>query len=257
MQQVELVIQTGDIVVYFIALFYVLIVLTAGDLLRRRLNLKPDFTRKVIHLFAGAAIWTVPYYPHPWMATLVAFTFVVFLVIAGAERFSRYFEAMARPEDLEHGSIRGPLWYAVSITVLTGLFTFTGLEQIYFVPAAAIHIMMFGDGLSAPIGMKYGQRYRRVIFGSERSLHGSLALFVFGLLGTLIAFWFFGIFNYGTLVGSSGILWSQMITLALTGAASATLIELVSPKGSDNVTVPFLTTVVMLIVGAWLGLVVL
>ncbi len=255
--QVELTILPGDVLVYFVALIYVLTVLTIGDLLRRRMHLGSDFTRKVIHLFAGASIWTVPYYPHPWVATLVAFTFVVFLTIADTDRFSRYFEAMARPEDIEHGSVRGPFWYAVSITVLTGLFTFTGLEKIYFTAAAAIHIMMLGDGLSAPIGMRYGQNHTRVIFGSKRSLHGSLTLFVFGFLGSLIAFWFFGIFHYGAFVGPDGILWVPMLSLAIIGALAATLIELVSPKGSDNVTVPFITTAVLLAASIWLGVITL
>ncbi|MHA1246283.1 MAG: diacylglycerol/polyprenol kinase family protein [Candidatus Thorarchaeota archaeon] len=255
--QLDINVLMGDIVVYFIALLYVLAVLTIGDFLRRKMNLGSDFTRKVIHLFAGASVWTVPYYPHPWVATLVAFTFVVFLVLAGTDRFSRYFEAMARPEDLEHGSVRGPFWYAVSITLITGIFTFTGYERIYFVGAAAIHIMMLGDGMSAPIGMRYGKNHTRVIFGSNRSLHGSLALFAFGFLGCVISFWFFGIAHYGAFVSGGQILWTPLLIMSLVGATSATLIELVSPKGTDNTTVPLLTTVILFVTGMLLGVVTL
>ncbi len=255
--QAELAIVPGDIVVYVIGMFYVLMVLTIGDYLRRKMNYSPDFTRKVIHLFAGGAIWTVPYYPHPWVAAVLAATFAVLLVVAGSDRFSQYFEAMARPEDLEQGSVRGPFWYAVSITILTGVFTFTGYEHLYFIGAAAIQIMMFGDGLSAPIGILFGGNHTRVINGSKRSIHGSLALFVFGFIGALLAFWFYGVFNYGTLVSGTEVLWIPMIILALIGAVSATLIELVSPKGTDNTTVPLLTTVVMFVAGMWLGVVVI
>jgi phytol kinase len=253
--QVEFAIDFMDIVVYFIAVIYAVIILTTADLARRKMNWGSEFTRRIVHLFAGAAIWTVPYYPHPWVATLVALTFVVMLALANHERFSKFFEAMARPEDLEHGSVRGPLWYAVSITILTAAFTATGYDNLYFVAAAAIHIMMFGDGMSAPIGMRYGANSTRVIFGSKRSLQGCAAMLIFGFLGAILAFWFFGIVNYGVFVSGGNILWTHMISLALVGAVTATIVEAISPKGTDNILLPLITCVIMLLVGVALGIV--
>ena len=140
--QVEFTIVFEDIIVFMIAVIYAVIILTIADVGRRKMNLKSDFTRKIIHLFAGAAVWTVPYYPHPWVATFVALLFVMMLGLANTDRFGRFFAAMARPEDLDHGSVRGPFWYAVSITILTAIFTFTGNEAIYFVAGglSLIHI---------------------------------------------------------------------------------------------------------------------
>ncbi|KXH73455.1 MAG: hypothetical protein AM326_10660 [Candidatus Thorarchaeota archaeon SMTZ-45] len=257
--QVDFSIVLGDIIVYFIALFYAVIILTIADITRKKLNLGTEVTRRIIHLFAGAAIWTVPFFPHPWVATLVALTFVIMLGLANTDRFGSYFAAMARPEDLEHNSVRGPFWYAVSITVLTAIFTFTGYHEFYFIPAAAIHIMMFGDGMSAPIGMKYGKNSTRVIFGSNRSLPGTLAVFVFGFLGTLLAFWWFGIFSLSdpVFIISGNILWFEMLTLALIGASTATLVELVSPKGTDNITLPLITCLVMFLFALQLELIVI
>jgi phytol kinase len=253
---VDFVVDMNDIIVFFIGFLYVLVVLGVGDLARRKLNKGSNFTRKIIHLFAGIVIWTVPFYPHPWVATVLAFTFVVFLAVANSKRFGRIFAAMARPEDLEHGSVRGPFWYAVSITVLTGLFTFTDYQKLYFVAAAAIHIMMFGDGMSAPIGLKYGRNHMHTIFGSKRSTPGSSALFVFGFFGAMLAFWFFGVFTYPVFIAGGQALWISMIYLALVASISATFIELVSPKGTDNVTLPFLTTLIIFIVGMQMGFVV-
>ena len=167
--QIEFTIELLDLAVFFVAILYAVLVLTIADLARRKFNLRLEFTRRIIHLFAGAAIWTVPYFPHPWVATFVGLAFVIMLSFANNERFSRFFAAMARPEDLENQSVRGPLWYAVSITILTAIFTFTGYERLYFVAAAAIHIMMFGDGMSAPIGIRYGADSSRIILGSKRS----------------------------------------------------------------------------------------
>ncbi len=252
--QVEFAIVMEDIIVFFIAVIYAVIILTIADVGRRKMNLGSDFTRKIVHLFAGAAIWTLPYYPHPWVATFVALTFVIMLGLANTERFGRFFAAMARPEDLEHGSVRGPFWYAVSITVLTAIFTFSGNAGIYFIPGAAIMIMMLGDGMSAPIGMKYGKNHTRVIFGSNRSVQGCIALFVFGFLGALIAFWWFGIFSLVTPIFTPGVGYTNMILLAFIGALTATIVELVSPKGTDNITLPMISCIVMYLVALQMGL---
>ncbi|MEM2142072.1 MAG: hypothetical protein QXQ81_02305 [Candidatus Thorarchaeota archaeon] len=253
--QLELAIDLNDLTVFVIAVAYALLVLTVGDLGRRRLELGSDFTRKIIHLFAGGAIWTVPYYTHAWVATFVALLFVIMLTVMTAERFGRFFHAMARPEDLEHGSVRGPLWYAVSITIITALFTFTGNEQYYFLGAAGIHIMMIGDGMSAPIGMKYGGGHCYRILGSKRSLCGSLALLVFGYIGAQVATLFFAVWNYGVLAPGGSILYLPLVLLPLSGAIAGTLIEFVSPKGTDNLTVPFGTTIVMYVITLYMGLI--
>lgn len=252
--QVEFTIVLEDIIVFFIAVIYAVIILTIADVGRRKMHLGSDFTRKIVHLFAGAAIWTVPYYPHPWVATFVALTFVIMLGLANTQRFGRFFEAMARPEDLEHGSVRGPFWYAVSITALTAVFTFTGYEEAYFVAGAAIMIMMLGDGMSAPIGMRYGAKHTKVIFGSKRSIQGCLALFVFGFIGAVIAFWWFGIYSYPIFTTSAGYL--NMLLLATIGALTATFVELISPKGTDNITLPMISCLVMLFVAMQMGLLV-
>jgi len=252
--QVGFTIVFEDIIVFFIAVVYAVIILTIADVGRRKMNLNSDFTRKIVHLFAGAAVWTVPYYPHPWVATIVALLFVIMLGIANTERFGRFFAAMARPEDLDHGSVRGPFWYAVSITVLTAIFTFTGNAGIYFIAGGAIQIMMFGDGMSAPIGMKYGVNHTKVLFGSKRSVQGCLALFVFGFLGALLAFWWFGIFSLTIPIFTPGAGYVNMILLAFIGALTATIVELVSPKGTDNVTLPMISFVVMFLVAMQMGL---
>jgi len=98
-----------------------------------------------------------------------------------------------------------------------------------------------------------------VIFGSNRSKPGTLAVFVFGFLGALLAFWWFGIFSLvdPVFVTGGNILWFEMIVLALVGAITGTLVELVSPKGTDNITLPMITCLVMFLFAMQLGLVVL
>ena len=81
---------------------------------------------------------------------------------------------------------------------------------------------------------------------------GSLALLIFGFLGALVGLWFFGVFNQSVI--PLGI---EIVVIALVGGISAMLIELISPKGTDNITVPLLTCVFMVLVSIAFGLVTL
>ena len=49
--QAEFLIDLGDIIVYFIALFYAVIVLTIADNARKKRNLGSESTRRIVHLF--------------------------------------------------------------------------------------------------------------------------------------------------------------------------------------------------------------
>jgi len=46
----------------------------------------------------------------------------------------------------------------------------------------------------------------------------------------------------------------NMILLALIGAFTATIVELISPKGTDNVTLPMISCAVMFLVAMQMGL---
>ena len=78
---------------------------------------------------------------------------------------------------------------------------------------------------------------------------------MFGTLGAFVALWFFGVVNNGVFVSGTSILIIQMSLIALLGGISAMMIELVSPKGTDNTTVPLITTLLMLILAIALGIV--
>ena len=73
----------------------------------------------------------------------------------------------------------------------------------------------------------------------------------------MVAFWWFGVYSPPQpLVGMGGIMLMEIIILALVGAFSAMLVELVSPKGTDNILLPFASCAVMLTAGMLLGVVV-
>jgi len=250
-----------------IAIFYVIVVISIGEALRKARNLPSTFTRKIIHMFAGFSVYTVPFYPHLWPATLVALLFTILVYLSGPrtpiKRLRGWFEVMAREEDVLAGHILGPFYYCVSITVVTGVLTFGAflgyLPAAYYLMAGiAITIMMWGDGVGDLIGRRWGKHKYEIVKGAQRSLEGSLGVFVFGFIGALVAIMFFGVL-VPQVPWNRVVAWEcsldifSIIMLSLIAAALGTLIEAISPRGFDNITIPFILTPVLIALGEIMG----
>lgn len=89
--------------------------------------------------------------------------------------------------------------------------------------------MGYGDGFAAIVGENYGKRKYK-IFGNEKSLEGSIAMFSFSFLVSMIILLFF--------LGAI----SNIIRICFVIAVLATLTEALTPYGFDNITVPIVST---------------
>lgn len=119
----------------------------------------------------------------------------------------------------------GTVYFPISLLILVA-FTFGVLKQP-MIGAVGILVMGYGDGLAAIIGKKYGKH--QLIFG--KSIEGSLAMFITSLIVTITILIIFGIPN--------------LILIALAVAIIATIIELFTPKGLDNLSVPLITSLAL------------
>jgi len=81
--------------------------------------------------------------------------------------------------------------------------------------AIGILAMSYGDGFASVIGMKYG-KHTYTIFDDTKSLEGSIAMFFFTLLLFIIALFYYQI-------------------------TFTSFVEGCTPKGLDNLSVPFIT----------------
>ena len=152
------------------------------------------------------------------------------------------FEVMARDVDYLSGHIWGPFLYAISITVLVSAFTLIpSLTFVFVIPASGLTAMYLGDGLAPLIGGKYG-KHSYTIGKATRTIEGSLVVFIASTLGAVFCFLFFDWWVTGGIpLFTSG----QVVILAFTCGIIATLIEGISPSGTDNITVPILTTAIL------------
>ena len=97
--------------------------------------------------------------------------------------------------------------------------------------------MGYGDGFAAIIGGKYGKN-KFEILGNEKSVEGSLAMFFFSFIVSLVILSIFNPMN--------AILFSLILALV------STILEAFSPYGFDNLTVPLGTSLVYYLLSIFL-----
>lgn len=226
-------IAVDDLIGLGLSLAYVLAVLGASALLAR-FGASAEATRKLVHIGLGGW-WVVAsaWFTSAWWAAALPAVFVV--VNAYAYR-SQALSFMAREEGED---TPGTVYYAVSLTLLA-LFSF-GIGAPY-VGALGVFCMAFGDGFAAVLGKRFGRRAVRPA-GGGKTLVGSSVMFAASFLscaGVLLvvgaAGWEGAASAFALGAGVAVLVLVLLASLAL--AAVATALELLSPAGLDNLTVP-------------------
>ena len=88
--------------------------------------------------------------------------------------------------------------------------------------------MSYGDGFASIIGVKFGKKKYK-FFSEEKSYVGSFAMFIFTFITTIVALFYYNI----------SITFFILFALAFI-AFIASIVEGLTPKGLDNLTVPFI-----------------
>ncbi len=222
-------------------------VIGIGRFLQKRLHKDSSFTRKVIHLFAGYSSFVVFWFSpaFAWLAIIIGVSFTVLLYMARpAGPLHAVFDSMARADDRKAGGLGGPVYYAVSLTILTSICTLPFLPQLlpyFWIPASCLSMMFVGDGIAPIIGKRWGKR----VFGKYgRTVEGSLAVFAGGFAGFMITLFFAIYLSTNQLVpGQTAIV--IIVGLVVSGINAA--VEAMSPSGYDNITCPLVSTGVFIL----------
>ncbi|MBI2846059.1 MAG: phosphatidate cytidylyltransferase [Chloroflexi bacterium] len=184
---------------------------------RRRWGVPRQVTRKAIHIAAGMwVLGIIAIFDHWWMGIIPPAAFILLNYLFWKHQI---FKAM---DALQEGW--GTVAFAFSITLLLALFWSQGRPEI---PAAGLMPMVWGDSSAALVGTYFG-RHKYSFRGQVRSWEGSAAMFTFGFLATWLALLALG-------------LPESSLTNSLIVAGGATVVEAISPKSADNLTVPFVS----------------
>ena len=176
-----------------------------------------EVSRKFIHIMLGNW-WIIAMYffDNVIWASFVPTTFVIINYISCKKDLIK---VMERDENEKEGL--GTVYYALSLLIIS-IVTFGVLNkpELGLVP---ILIMAYGDGLAAVIGKKV-KSYKYKIKDKEKSVAGSLTMFIISFI--IISIYF--MYGNVALWGIKAIILSIIITI----------LEAISIKGTDNLTVP-------------------
>jgi phytol kinase len=206
-----------------------------AQLLLKRGTMSVSATRKVIHI--GVSHW--------WLLAMVFFDRwefaiigpVAFVLINLMSYILRLFPAM---EHEKRSKNLGTIYFPIALTVMV-LVTWGGPIPIWM-GGLAILVLGYGDGLASLAGER-SKGVRFSVFGNSKSLRGTLVMFV---VASIVAAVFLVLF-----AGPESLVLaetSRPLGIALTSlllASVATGVELLTPLGVDNLTVPFATVALL------------
>lgn len=202
------------------SIIFVFLIIGISSILTKFNLLSNEGSRKFIHI--GVSNWWIIamlFFNNNIYASIVPALFVIINYISYKKQVFKAMERDGSKNDL------GTVYFALSLLILA-LITFKNVEYSY-IGALGILIMGYGDGFAAVIGVKYGKNKFEVL-GNEKSLEGSLAMFIFSFIVSIVILY---IFNPVHIIFYSLIL-----------AIISTVLEAFSPYGLDNLAVPLGTS---------------
>jgi len=205
----------NDFVGLALVYIYVVILLIITE---KILDKYPTASRKILHIMTGNIAFLLPIFQtKEVMAFLAAGPFILFTFLMSP--YSPIKSIKGKTSSAGHGM--GLVYYAISWTILAYIFF-----DYMVVIAIAIFAMSYGDGFASLLGMKFGKRKYK-IFGDKKSYVGSISMFIFTLAMIVIAFLYYGL----------DITSYKLLIIAFIAMAAA-IIEAITPRGLDNLSVP-------------------
>ena len=208
-------------VIIFVSIF---IVLGLAEFIRNYFKRPPESTRKFVHIFIGLIICFCP------IIFKVNYQIIalssLFIVINTYLLLSKKFKSMNATSRKSYGTI----YFPFSVLILS---FFWWDKPISFI--LSILVLTLADPIAAIFGSQ--QNYKFTPWIDKKSIRGSSAMFTSSffiiLLGTDLLLQYYGS-NYSIPI-------PVLLGLAIFTAFSATLSELVSYRGSDNLSIPIIT----------------
>ncbi len=246
-----------DIVAFFVSFIVIMMLVQINAAIEKSGKLSTIVTRKVIHTFA-APLWVITWMLFTgsvfsrWLAIIVPLLFVLLFVAIGTgktknEDFVRSMSRSGDPKEL----LGGTLYYAFLMVVI-GILWFYVPAGGDLTSATPLALLVFGclaggDGFADVIGRKYGGEKKFGIGGAEKTVAGVIGMFIGSILFSIIL-----VLIFSVEVASFSLV--TLILPILIVSIVATIVEAITPKGLDNLTITIVAIIVILLLpfaGLW------
>ena len=211
-----------------ISYIYIALVIVGAKIFEKK---GKEASRKFIHIMLGNW-WFIAmfFFTNVWFAIFVPATFVIINYLSYKKNIIKIME-----RDTQDGL--GTVYYAVTLLILA-VVSF-GIFKNPLLGLIPNLVMAYGDGFAAIVG-KTAKSKRYKLGDSKKSFAGSLTMFIISLIliGTYLMF------------VNSNIFWNNahwpLISIMI--AFVITAIEAISSKGTDNLTVPLSTLLLLILI---------
>lgn len=238
-----------DIIATVISIVVLLALVQINGLMQKKGKVSQIITRKFVHIFAGPIfvitwmLFTGEIISH-YIAAIVPMLFILQFVAIGTglmknESFVNSMSRTGDPREL----LGGTLYYAIVMLLMTFFWFYvpsTGINNANPTALLIIGCVSGGDGLADIIGRKFGGEKKFGIKGSEKTIVGSIGMLVGSILVSSIL----------VLIFSLEVPHINIVTLILpiiVVSVVATVVEALSPKGTDNFLI-FLAVIITILI---------
>ncbi len=205
------------------------VILLSGEYFSRKRILKGEFARKYVHILTATFVAFWPLFLSHYQIAILSLLFAAMVVTVQKFKVLRSFKAVRR-------TTYGEIWYALGIGLVALLFQDDAIFSI------AILQMALADGFAAVVGVGLGKKAIRYRYKNiNKSIAGSMTFLLISFILNLF-YWF--ALNSDAL-GASTISPALPVLLSASSAIILTFVEIVAPKGSDNVIVPVLAATLL------------
>lgn len=217
-------------VIAFIYLVGIVLLLAFNELNYRRLGVNGEITRKFAHFTSTLAV-----VPFPYIFTSHWYVLILATIFFAALYFTQQSKQLKSIHDIERKSIGS---YLLPLAIYT-TFLVSSLLENKFIFILPMLILAICDPMAAILGMNIKKNNGKIkILGRkfDKTWLGSGAFLATSLIISIIALYFHReVFDLKTF-------W-----LALSVAAISTLAELISWRGSDNLTIPLSVVLILVL----------
>jgi len=220
----------SDWAMFGILLVVILGVVALSDLLRRRFQLRGETTRQLVHIAVGLLVSSSPFL---FVTTLPpALLAVIFIILNTVGLRQQKMKGMHTTLRHSYGTVFFPLSFLILI-----IFFWDSNPAILMV---SMLVMTLADPVGAMVGNRPGAKISFRLWRDTKTVSGSLAIFVSTFLLTASGFYFFRQWAGMTLPTLP-----EILLIGLNVSIVATVSEAISHAGSDNLSLPLATALML------------
>jgi len=202
-------------------------IIYGAEYLHRHYTIYPEYTRKMAHSLAtlSSLIFIITIKSH-WYILMLGIFFFLLLLVAKRKRLFKSIDAVDRKTE-------GSYLLPISIYLVFYISRSYDNNLIFILP---ILLLGISDPLAGLIGTYYRNRIKKITlfnYHLDKTILGSSVFFISTLIISLLTLYFY---DYEL---------SKLLFPSILIALVTTITELLSPYGTDNLTVPLITVLLL------------